>query len=222
MADITAGNWADFAAVADTTLWTIDLTNRIFEFTGDTSLAVNQWISFNEDFDDTTPVTLLIPKISQQTANVTIRMHNATIYYTRGPSGLGGNFNPTFSGPSTATNVVLDIQDCAFIASNGATNGLGAGGARSATNVTGTLSNCDFFGINTGTIWFVNVAGLPLVTLTDNSYNQTALHSGEFDGGDADDYPTVITGSLDGTTRTSEGGGYTIRRVRYTLSLIHI
>ena len=85
MAEITTANWAAFAAVADTSIWTIDTTNRIFEFTGDPTLSeANRFITFNIDFDDDIPATLIIPRISQDTSGVSIRIHNARIIWTAG------------------------------------------------------------------------------------------------------------------------------------------
>ena len=211
MANIISSNWAAFATAADSD-WTIDATNRIFEYTG-----ADTFISFLLDFDDIIPVTLIIPRISQITSNITIRMHNARIIWTTGAANFGPsppNQN-TFASTTGITNTEIDIQNCVFVASNGAENGLGGAGNRAAGNATGTLSNNTFFGINTDTIWFVNAAGIPQVSLANNIYNQTTLHSGEESGGDADGYPTVITGSFDGATRTDSGGAYTLRRVRY-------
>ena len=217
MANITTANWAAFAAVADTALWTIDLTNRTFEFIGDPSVDEdNRFITFDINFDDDIPATLIIPRISQDTSNTSIRIHNARIIWTAGAASFGIADSNTFGNAGSTENVSVDIQNCEFVASNGLANGIGGAGNRGQRNTTGSLSNNVFHGINTGTSWFVNGAGIPALDLSNNSYNQSVLHSGRFRGGDLDTTPTVMTGSFDGTTRTAEGGGYTLRRTGFT------
>ena len=209
MANVTTGNWADFAAAAPAD-WTIDATNRIFEYTG-----ADVFISFLVDFDDDIPVTLIIPRISQATSNVTIRIHNARIIWTNGAPSFGTANTNTFANSTSIVNTDVDIQSCVFVASDGDENGIGGAGNRAITSTTGTLSNNTFHGINTGTLWFVNAAGIPSVSLAGNNYNQTVLHSAAFSGGTIDETPTVMTGSFDGTVREANGGQYTLRRTSY-------
>ena len=210
MASVSQDNWRNFAALTPTG-WDIDLTNRVFEYTGP-----DLFITFDLDFDDTIPVTLIIPRISQQTSNISIRMHNATIYFTEGATSFGGGNNNTFSGPGVgATNTEVDIQNCIFIASNGAASGFGGSAGRADRNTTGAVNDCTFHGINTDTVWFVNTAGIPAVSLLNNTYNQSALHSAEFSGGDLDGTPSVMTGIFDGTVRQNSAGQYTLRRVGF-------
>ena len=50
MANITTANWATFFATTPDN-WTFDLTNRVFEFTGDPSLDEDfRFITFDVDF----------------------------------------------------------------------------------------------------------------------------------------------------------------------------
>ena len=152
MANITAGDWAAFAAVADTSLWTIDLTNRYFEFVGDpTTSEANRFITFDVDFDDDIPVTLTIPRISQDTSGVSIRIHNARIIWTAGAAVFNQQDTDTFGNTTSINSVSVDMQNCEFVASNGAENGMGGAGNRGANSPTGSLSNNTFHGINTGT-----------------------------------------------------------------------
>ena len=216
MANITTANWATFFATTPDN-WTFDLTNRVFEFTGDPSLDEDfRFITFDVDFDDDIPATLIIPRISQDTSNTSIRIHNARIIWAAGAATFGIPDSNTFGNAGSTENVSVDIQNCVFVASNGLENGIGGAGNRGQRNTTGSLSNNTFHGINTGTSWFVNGAGIPALDLSSNSYNQTVLHSGRFRGGDLDNTPTVMTGSFDGTTRTNSGGGYTLRRTGFT------
>ena len=208
--NITHSNWADYFATTPTD-WTIDNTNRIYEYTG-----TEPDITFDVNFDDTIPVTLIIPRISQQSSNISIRIHNATIYFFDGAGNFSGGDTNTFSGPGVgATNTTVDIEDCIFIASNGGSSGFGGSAGRADRNTTGAINDCTFHGINTGTAWFVNTAGIPAVSLVGNTYNQSALHSAEFSGGDLDGTPSVMTGIFDGTTRENSGGQYTLRRVGF-------
>ena len=217
MANITGANWAAFAATSPAG-WTIDLTNRIFEFTEDPALdpvTLNEFVTFVNPFDDDIPVTLIIPRISQQTDDVSIRIHNATIYFKDGAANFSGTRTNTFAGQGDTINTSIDIQNCIFIASNGESNGFGGSAGRADQNTTGTLSNCTFHGINAATSWFVNTAGIPAVSLVGNTYNQSALHAAEFFGGDLDGTPSVMTGVFDGTTRQNSNGRYTLRRVDF-------
>ena len=166
--NITHGNWADYFATTPTD-WTIDNTNRIYEYTGS-----EVYITFDVDFDDDIPVTLIIPRISQETANTSIRIHNARIAWTDGAPNF--NNNPanqnTFASVTSVVNVDVDIQNCVFVASDGAENGIGGAGNRAIASTTGTVSNNTFHGINTDTLWFVNTAGIPTVSLVGNSYTK--------------------------------------------------
>ena len=102
---ITEPNWADFAAATPTD-WTIDATNRIFEYTGPESfITFNPGVGVN--FDDDIPVTLIVPRISQQTDDANIRMHNATVYFTNGATSFGGSNNNTFAGQNGTDNTCL-------------------------------------------------------------------------------------------------------------------
>ena len=216
MAFITGANWAAFAATSPAD-WTFDLTNRVFEFTGDPTLSeANRFISFNDNFDDDIPATLIIPRISQDTSGRSIRIHNARIIWTAGASLFNSQDTDTFANRTAVNTIEVDMQNCVFVASNGAENGIGGAGNRGANSPTGSLSNNTFHGINTGTLWFVNAAGIPALDLSNNNYNQSVLHSARFRGGDLDNTPTVMTGTFDGTTRVHLSGGYTLRRTAFT------
>ena len=53
--NITHSNWADYFATTPTD-WTFDNTNRVYQYTGS-----EVYITFDVDFDDDIPVTLIIP-----------------------------------------------------------------------------------------------------------------------------------------------------------------
>ena len=161
------------------------------------------FINYSVDHDDILPGLIIADRaLEQDTAGVNVRSHNKTYMWLSGVTQFGGTRRVTMLNAATGT-CDFDLQNCNFVATNGAVNGFGQDG-NVTDEVTGIISECNFVAIG-ATTWFINLGLMPLVEFSNNTLTRSVLNSTKAG--------TPIYGiEFDGTIRTQGGVGYTFRR----------
>ena len=214
MANITQPSFDAFAATSPAG-WEIDLNNRVAIFTH--TATSDDFVQFTVNFNDESPATWVIPRISQRTNGLTIRMHNANVIFYDGSTGFPGG-DPGAGVFSNATGVVCNwnLQNNNFVATNGeSASGFGQSSA-GAQNSTGIVANNIFSGQrgnghdHTGaaaveqSLWFINLQGIPQINFANNEFIQGVANT-------ASNGSSLFGLSFDGTVRAGAQGDYTTR-----------